>query len=64
VGNGKNIGFWRFKWYGDQPFSLLFPELFAKEAFKDALVAERMQGDASNRVWIWNWMEDLTVYEL
>jgi hypothetical protein len=64
VRNCKNIGFWRFKWYGDQSFSLLFPDLFAKEAFKEAMIAERMQGDASNRVWIWNWVEDLSVSEL
>jgi hypothetical protein len=31
VENGKNIDFWRFKWFGDQPFSLLFLDLFAKE---------------------------------
>jgi hypothetical protein len=53
VGNGKNIGFWR-----------LFPDLFAKEAFKEAKIAERMQGDVSNRVWLWDWMEDLSASEL
>jgi hypothetical protein len=31
VGDGKNIGFWRFKWFGDQSFSVLFPNLFSKE---------------------------------
>jgi hypothetical protein len=27
VGNGRNIGFWTFKWYGNQPFKNLFPHL-------------------------------------
>jgi hypothetical protein len=40
----KNIGFWRFKWLGNQPFSVLFPDLFAKEAVKNAMVCERLQG--------------------
>jgi hypothetical protein len=42
VGDGKTIGFWRFKWFGDQPFRDLFPDLFAKEARKDSLISERL----------------------
>jgi hypothetical protein len=30
MGDGKIIEFWRFKWFGDQPFCDLFPQLFAK----------------------------------
>jgi hypothetical protein len=33
VGDGNNIGFWRFKWHGNEPFSNVFPNLFAKEAY-------------------------------
>ncbi|KAK2445049.1 hypothetical protein QL285_016023 [Trifolium repens] len=60
VGEGKNVGFWKFQWFGDQPFNMLFPELFAKETFKDVLIVERMQGNGSNRVWNWNWQHPLT----
>jgi hypothetical protein len=58
-----NIGFWRFKWYGDQPFSILFPDLFAKEAFKEAMIFERMQGDSIGRAWMWNWVQQLSNIE-
>jgi hypothetical protein len=60
VGEGKNVGFWKFQWFGDQPFNMLFPELFAKETFKDVLIVERMQGNGLNRVWNWNWQHPLT----
>jgi hypothetical protein len=63
VGDGKNIGFWRFKWFGDQPFCVLFPDLFAKETFKDALIADRLQDSNQGRVWNWNWQQQLTLTE-
>jgi hypothetical protein len=63
VENGKNIGFWKFKWFGDQPFSLLFPDLFAKESYKEALISERMQGGGNVLAWSWNWSEQLTPSE-
>ncbi|KAK2454898.1 putative mitochondrial protein [Trifolium repens] len=60
VGEGKNVGFWRFQWFGDQPFNLLFPELFAKETFKDFMIAQRIQSNGLDRVWTWNWQQQLT----
>jgi hypothetical protein len=42
VGDGKNIGFWKFKWYGNQPFCELFPNLFVKESYKEVPIAERL----------------------
>jgi hypothetical protein len=63
LGDGKNIGFWKFQWYGNQPFSELFPELFAKEAFKEVVISERMQGNGSERVWTWNWLHNLSYSE-
>jgi hypothetical protein len=58
-----NIDFWRFKWYGDQPFSILFSDLFAKEVFKEAMIFERMQGDSIGRAWMWNWVQQLSNIE-
>jgi hypothetical protein len=34
VGNNNNIGFSKFKWFGNQPFRDLFPNIFLKEAFQ------------------------------
>jgi hypothetical protein len=62
LGNGNNTVFWRFKWYGAQPFSDLFPDLFAKESFesfKDSLIFERIQGNGDSRSWLWNWQQQL-----
>jgi hypothetical protein len=64
VGNGNNTGFWRFKWYGDQPLCALFPDLFAKETSKEALIVERLQGNGSNRNWTWQWMQQLSESEI
>jgi hypothetical protein len=63
VGDGKNIGFWRFKWFGDQSFSVLFPDLFSKEADKDVFIAERLQGNGNDREWTWNWLQQLSASE-
>jgi hypothetical protein len=63
VGDGKLIGFWRFKWFGDQPFCDMFPELFAKEAFKEASIADRLQGSNQGRTWNWNWLQQLSITE-
>jgi hypothetical protein len=63
VGDGKNIGFWKFKWFGDRPFSELFSDLFSNEADKDVLIAERLQGNDSDRVWSWNWRQQLSTSE-
>jgi hypothetical protein len=64
VGDGKNIGFWRFKWYGVQSFSALFPDLFAKEAVKDVLISERLKNDGTAMSWSWQWLQQLTPSEV
>ncbi|WJX94410.1 hypothetical protein P8452_75829 [Trifolium repens] len=63
AGDDKTIGFWKFKWIGDQPFCALYPDLFAKETFKDALVYERLQDTNQGRIWNWNWLQHLTFSE-
>jgi hypothetical protein len=42
VGDGRNIGFWTFKWYGNHSFKDLFPNLLAKEAVHDVSIADRL----------------------
>jgi hypothetical protein len=64
VGDGKNIGFWRFKWYGVQSFSDLFPDLFAKEAVKDVMISERLKYDGTALSWSWQWLQHLTPSEV
>jgi hypothetical protein len=43
VENEKNIGFWKFKWYGNEshPFKDLYPNLFARGVAKDVMIADR-----------------------
>ncbi|XP_045810964.1 uncharacterized protein LOC123905409 [Trifolium pratense] len=45
VGNSNNIGFWQFKWYGNQAFCDLFPYLYTKEAIKNVKVSECLRGN-------------------
>jgi hypothetical protein len=40
VGDGKNIGFWKLKWFGNQSFNVLFLLLFAKESQPNILLAD------------------------
>jgi hypothetical protein len=54
VGDGKNIGFWKFKWYGNQPFCELFPDLFVKESYKEVPIAERLVVNGAEPSWHWN----------
>jgi hypothetical protein len=61
VGNGNNIGFWKFKWYGNQPLCELFPDLFAKKVSKDVLVAERLDGSGDELIWRWQWCDSLFI---
>ncbi|GAU49526.1 hypothetical protein TSUD_377390 [Trifolium subterraneum] len=63
VGNGNNIGFWQFKWYGNQPFCDIFPNLYAKEAIKNVMVYERLRGTGSVSLWRWNWSKSLSENE-
>jgi hypothetical protein len=64
VGDGNNIGFWKFKWFGNQPFCELFPALFAKEAFKEAFVADRLRGREVAPLRSWQWNSPLSTSEV
>ncbi|GAU45706.1 hypothetical protein TSUD_86820 [Trifolium subterraneum] len=59
VGNGHDIGFWKFKWFGNHTFKELFPSLFAKESHQDVMIAERLNENGFNFVWA----DQLTMYE-
>jgi hypothetical protein len=63
VGDGNSIGFWKFKWFGNQSFKDLFSSLFAKELFADASVAERILGNKANSRWAWYWKDQLSDVE-
>jgi hypothetical protein len=64
VGNGKNIGFWKFKWYRNNSFRDLYPILFAKEAVKDVMIADRFPLEGANTTWMWQWTDPLIDLEL
>ncbi|GAU45905.1 hypothetical protein TSUD_280460 [Trifolium subterraneum] len=50
VGKGNNIGFWKFNWFGNQPFNELFPNLFAKEAHPYVMIAESQMEELDSNV--------------
>jgi hypothetical protein len=60
LGDGCNIGFWKFKWMGNQPFCELYPDLFAKEVSKDVLVSNRVRRNGDRSEWNWMWSDHLT----
>jgi hypothetical protein len=60
LGDGCNIGFWKFRWMGNQPFCDLYPNLYAKEVSKDVLVSNRMQRNDENIEWNWMWSDNLS----
>jgi hypothetical protein len=60
VGDGRKIGFWTFKWYGNQPFKHLFPNLFAKEAVYDVSIADRLPASDLLTNGVWQWRNPLT----
>jgi hypothetical protein len=62
-GDSKIIGFWKFKWFGNQSFKDLFPSLFAKELFADASIAERILVNNANSRWAWYWKDQLSGVE-
>ncbi|XP_045791976.1 uncharacterized protein LOC123886728 [Trifolium pratense] len=53
----------QFKWYGNQTFCDIFPDLYAKEAIKNVKVSESLQGNGLVPLWKWNWSESLSVNE-
>ncbi|GAU12446.1 hypothetical protein TSUD_229800 [Trifolium subterraneum] len=63
VGDGTNIGFWKFKWFGNSSFRDLFPDLYAKEAFQDAFISERLNCGGVSPYWTWYWREQLSAVE-
>jgi hypothetical protein len=60
LGDGDNIGFWNFRWLGNQSLCNLFPNLYEKEISKDALVSDRMRRNGDIIEWHWRWRENLT----
>jgi hypothetical protein len=64
IGNGCNIGFWKFRWWGNQPFCELFPNLYEKEVSKDVLVSSRLRRVGGNMVGNWAWSERLSYDEV
>jgi hypothetical protein len=63
IGNGKDIGFWKFKWNGSHPFIVLFPTLYEKEVHKDVMVADRLSTNETVASWVWNWNDPLSDVE-
>jgi hypothetical protein len=63
VGDGNNIGFWKFKWYGNQPLCHLFPELYDKEVHKDTVISERLVLQGTDTSWWWQWSGGLNDVE-
>ncbi|MCI30931.1 putative ribonuclease H protein, partial [Trifolium medium] len=58
VGDGNNIGFRKFKWLGNNSFSELYLDLFAKEVYQDVLISEKLEGDTTE--WLWQWREEFS----
>lgn len=48
---GKKIGFWKFIWMGNEPFSFVFPLIFNIAANRDAKIADK--GLWINGAWVW-----------
>jgi hypothetical protein len=63
VGDGKDIGFWTFKWYGNHAFKELYPNLYAKEAAKDIKIANKLISNGSALNWRWQWLNSLSQTE-
>jgi hypothetical protein len=63
VGDGKDIGFWNFKWYGNNTFKELFPNLYVKEAAKDIKIADKLIFNGSEYNWRWQWVYTLSDME-
>jgi hypothetical protein len=59
--NNNNIGLWKFKWFRNQPFRDLFPNIFLKEACPDVLISDRLNWNGANHHWNWQWR--VTLYE-
>jgi hypothetical protein len=63
IGDGSNIGFWKFRWMGNQPFCELFPNLYEKEVSKEVLVSNRLRRNGENTKWNWMWSDNLSNVE-
>ncbi|MCH93858.1 ribonuclease H protein, partial [Trifolium medium] len=51
-------------WCGDVPLRRLYPNLFEKESEPFVVVANRMIGNYSDRIWNWRWSSNLTDTEM
>jgi hypothetical protein len=60
VGDGKNVGFWKFKWFGNHSIKDLYPNLFVKEAFQDVMISDRLIDDRDTTRWAWHWRSPLS----
>jgi hypothetical protein len=64
IGNGNEIAFWQCKWFGNQPFKDLYPNLYEKEVVQNVKVVERFPSEGMNGMWAWHWNSLLTNEEL
>lgn len=58
IGNGREIRFWVDPWLNEEPLRVLFPNLYAAEAKKGCVVADRLVG-VDGRLFNWDWKHPL-----
>ncbi|GAU30605.1 hypothetical protein TSUD_62250 [Trifolium subterraneum] len=63
VGNGENIGFWNYKWLGNNTFRELYPSLYVKEENPNVMIAERLGGSGETFLRLWQWSTHLSASE-
>jgi hypothetical protein len=63
VGDGKNIGFWKLKWFGNHSFKDLYPNLFVKEVSQDVMIADILIDGWDTIRWSWHWRSQLSSAE-
>ena len=54
MGNRRGLKFWKDICYGDEPFCVSFPSLFAPASSKDDWVADLWMHSSKGGVWIPN----------
>ncbi|XP_065627831.1 sphingoid long-chain bases kinase 1 [Quercus suber] len=66
VGLGNRVRFWQDGWYGDQPFQLAFPRLYAIVIDKEVSVEESLsrQGAEDRRSWNVRFIRELNDWEM
>ncbi|GAU47110.1 hypothetical protein TSUD_403430 [Trifolium subterraneum] len=63
LGDGNDIGFWKEKWMGLEPFRILYPSLYAKTTQPQALVSTMGTWDNNSCSWKLDWTAPLTAME-